>query len=165
MRVQSSIINNLRRNDLLLERRFRQMDGKYQTLITNKLIPLLQAYDIHIRPKPVVDRPMEQIYVGFDSEYNKISFIFTNGGSDLNANEHSKYDMFLTISYKGQREKVGVIDLTGKSDVSESFALITQALENMGFKLTRDLDEEPEEDEEDPDVKSLIDYKNSLSGD
>ena len=164
MKVQNNILSNLRKNENLILERFRYMDGKYQKLIDTKLVPLLQAYDIDIRPRPILARPAELIYRGFDYNYNLIDFMFSNISDELRSEEHDKYDMFLTIYYKGKYEKVGIIDLIGKTDLGESFSLITQALEDLGFKLKEEVKPE-EKEEEDPDIKSLVDFKNSISGD
>jgi hypothetical protein len=79
--------------------------------------------------------------------------------------DKKKWTMFLRIYYKDDFIDVGMIDLANQDDLNRSFSLITQTLEDMGFKLKGQDEEQGKEtsQEVDPDVQTLIDYKNSLS--
>jgi hypothetical protein len=166
MRVQNQILYKLMEEETLLERRIHRIDTKYERLIMNKLIPILRAYDIDILPNPVVSNPTEQIYRGFDKDYNQIDFIFSSMGEELNSEIHKRWSLYLKISYMSDIVDVGVIDIKSVDDLNRSFTLITQTLEDMGFSLRDDVpssDESSSTEEEDPDIKTLIDFKNSLS--
>ncbi len=165
MRVQNEILSNLKEEKILLEKRLHRINTKYEDLIKYKLIPILRDYDIDIQPIPVINNATEQVYYGFDKDFNKISFIFTSQGDELDSEEHKRWSLFLKILYKNQLVDVGVIDLNSLDDVHKSFSLLSQTLEDMGFKLREDKpEEEPEEKEEvDPDIQAILDYKNSLS--
>lgn len=165
MRVQNQILYKLMEEETLLERRIHRIDTKYEKLIMNKLIPILRAYDIDILPNPVVSNPTEQIYRGFDKDYNQIDFIFSSMGEELNSEDHKRWSLYLKISYMSDIVDVGIIDIKSVDDLNRSFTLITQTLEDMGFSLRDDVpsSEESSSTEEDPDIKTLIDFKNSLS--
>ncbi len=164
MRVQNQIIYNLSNEDILLERIIHKIYKKYQDLIKYNLVPILQAYDIDIIAKPIVTGPTKQIYRGYDKDYEPIDFIFYSQNDELYNVKHKRWSLYLDIRYKGRTEQVGIIDLTNSDDLSRSFSLITQTLEDMGFTLREDeKSEEEAEKEEDPDIASLMDYKNSLS--
>lgn len=169
MRVYNQILSNLRIGELnesdwkrLSGKKSKFMDQKYQKQIMYKLIPVLNAYDIEMFDKAYNKGPGKQTYIGFDSEGNRIMFVFSNDEKYLDPYDKTKWGMFLRIYYKGKVSDVGMIDLSNTDNLNKSFALITQTLEDMGFKLKED-PKEKEEAEEDPDIKTLIDYKNSLS--
>ena len=86
-------------------------------------------------------------------------------GEELNSEIHKRWSLYLKISYMSDIVDVGVIDIKSVDDLNRSFTLITQTLEDMGFSLRDDVpsSEESSSTEEDPDIKTLIDFKNSLS--
>lgn len=166
MRLQNEILYSLKEEDILIERRIHNFNTKYQDLITRKLVPVLNAYDISIVPSPSITNATYQIYRGFDKDYNPINFKFYSDNSELRDEKHKRYSFFLEISYKGKRQEVGIVDIKNQDDLNRSFSLITQTLEDMGFTLRDDAKvdtKEEEKPEEDPDINTLIDYKNSLS--
>lgn len=171
MRIQNEILTNLNKSDLL-ERsiwkritgpKVRYMDEKYQDQIVRKLIPILNAYDIDISDRAYNKGPGKQTYVGFDSEGNRILFVFTNNNVNMEDDEKKKWTLFLRIFYLDKVEDVGMLDLDNTDNINKAFALITQTLEDMGFKLKEETKEEDKEEVEDPDIATLRDFKNSLS--
>lgn len=169
MRVQNEILSNLKEGTdwkRIFGKRTKFMDQKYEDLIMKKLLPVLNAYDIEIEPRGYNKGPGKQTYMGFDSEGNRILFVFTNANKNMDPDEKKRWTMFLRIFYKDRAQDVGMIDLNNKDDLNKSFSLITQTLEDMGFKLKDDKPQEEvstEDEEEDPDIQAILDYKNSLS--
>lgn len=170
MRVQNEILSNLKEGSewkRISGPRTKYMDELYEDLIKYKLVPVLNDYDIDINTRGYNKGPGKQTYIGYDSEGNRILFVFTNNNKNMDPDEKKRWTMFLRIFYKGKSVDVGMIDLNRTDDLNRSFSLITQALEDLGFKLK---DEKPQEevkdeekDEEDPDIQAILDYKNSLS--
>ena len=168
MRAHNEILSNLKEEEILIERRIRRINTKYQDLIKYKLIPALRDYDIAIEAKPSANNETYQVYRGFDKDYEPINFIFHSDNGELRSEDHKRWSLYLEISYKGQKREVGIVDIRSRDDLNRSFSLITQTLEDMGFTLRDDAKkEEPKQEEEpeelDPDVKELLDYRNSLS--
>jgi hypothetical protein len=166
MRVQNEILSNLKEEEILIERRIHRINTKYQDLIEYKLIPALRDYDIAIEARPSISDTTYQVYRGYDKDFEPINFIFRSENDELRSEDHKRWSLHLEISYKGQRREVGIIDIKSRDDLNRSFSLITQTLEDMGFTLRDDAKkEEPKEEPEevDPDVKELLDYRNSLS--
>lgn len=172
MKVQNQILINLNKEPLeersswkrISGPRVKYMDEKYQDLLKYKLIPILNAYDIDISDRAYDQGPGKQTYMGYDKDGNRILFVFNNANVKMDPYDTKRWTMFLTILYKGKAVDVGMIDLKNTDDLNRSFSLITQNLEDMGFKLEgeEDLPKDTEE-ENDSDIKTLIDYKNSLS--
>ena len=172
MRLHNQILDNLNKSNLaegtiwkrISGPRVKSIDDKYEDLIRYKLIPALNDYDLDILDRPYGNSPGKQIYVGYDSDGNKVSFIFMNNYKDMVDGEKKKWTLFLKILYKGKVEDVGMIDLDSVDNLNRSFSLITQTLEDMGFNLKDGKSKEEDKPEvEDPDITNLIDYKNSLS--
>ena len=173
MKVQNQILINLSKEPLeeksswkrILGPRTKFMDEKYQDLIQYKLIPILRDYDIDVNKNPSVNKPGKQTYTGYDVNGDRILFAFSNNNKNMDPYDKKKWTMFLRIYYKNDFIDVGMIDLANQDDLNRSFSLITQTLEDMGFKLKGQDEEQGTEtsQEVDPDVQTLIDYKNSLS--
>lgn len=170
MKVQNQILCNINKETLnersswkrITGPRVKSMDQKYQDQIIYKLIPVLKDYDIEINTRGYNKGPGSQTYMGFDSEGNRILFVFSNANIEMDPYEKKRWSMFVRIFYKGKAQDVGMIDLNNTDNINKAFSLITQTLEDMGFKLKgEEQKEEPEA--EDPDIASLLDYKNSLS--
>lgn len=173
MKVQNQILINLSKEPLeeksswkrIIGPRVKSMDQKYEDLIKYKLVPIMNDYDIEMSSRGYNKGPGSQTYVGYDKDGNRILFVFSNANKDMDPFDMKRWTMFLRIFYKGKAVDVGMIDLANKDDLNRSFSLITQALEDMGFKLAgqEDTPKENKEEEDDPDIQTLIDYRNSLS--
>lgn len=173
MKVQNQILINLSKEPLeeksswkrITGPRVKSMDQKYEDLIKYKLVPIMNDYDIEMSSRGYNKGPGSQTYVGYDKDGNRILFVFSNANKEMDPFDTKKWTLFLRIFYKGKAVDVGMIDLANTDDLNRSFSLITQNLEDLGFKLKGQDEEQGTEtsQEVDPDIQTLIDYKNSLS--
>ena len=170
MKLQTSILSNLRRQESLYEYtkwkrlsgpRYKHMDEKYQKKIISKLFPMLRKYGINMLYRPIEDSPGSQLYVGRDSNGNRVSLEFINKYEPGLDNRVAKYDMFVKVGYKDEVVDGGVVDLNKKSHVEDAFSIITMTLENLGANNNN---EEPSEDKEDTtELDNLLAFRDSLN--
>ena len=164
--------NDFEDKDLFKESKWTHLSGpkygymdekQYQFNIIKKLIPMLNKYDIELFPKAFVDKPGKQTYIGKDLLGKKIRIIFYNAHKDKMANREGKYDMLVEVSYDGNREEAGVIDLTSEDAAEQAFSLITMTLENLGFTLDGDEPLPKEAPKEDEELEKLSQFRESLT--
>lgn len=173
MKVQNQILVNLEKSKLeeitkwkhISGPRYKFMDDKYELNIMTKLIPMLHKYGITMVQRPVIDKPGKQVYNGYDSNHNRISFGFYNQHEDKLDNREGKYDMLVTIKYNGTETEAGVINLQDRDYIEEAFEIITMTLEDLGFKLDgqEETNKEEPKSSEDLELDDLANFKNSLS--
>jgi hypothetical protein len=136
------------------------MDDKYELNIMTKLIPMLNQYGLDFPRRPIQDKPGSQTYIGYDSDLNKIRLTFYNQHEDKLNNREGKYDMLVTIDYKGQSTEAGVVDLKSRNSLDEAFELITMTLEDLGFNIDT---KEKETSNDSSELDDLANFKSSLS--
>lgn len=137
------------------------MDEAYERDIRNKLIPMLNNYqELKMFSTPTIDEPGYQVYNGYTKDNDRIDFKFIEGYKPTMQNRNGKYDITVIITFEGQEEIAGVINLKKQDYVDEAFEIITMTLERMGIIGEK----QPEENKEDnSELDDLANFKKGLS--
>jgi len=166
MKVQTNILLNLKKmNEASVWKRlygpkeYRPMDQSYQKNIVQGLFPLFNAYGYKMMMSPIKNEPGFQLYLGYDKDYNELQFYFYNQHINKKDYRESNRDLLCEVRYNGKREEVGVIDLNSKEGIDSAFELITMTLE----KMKEPEKAEDKEEEDDPELADLINFKKNLS--
>lgn len=183
MKASNKILENLRKYEEFADveeliesskwrhysgQRLSAMDDGYEQKIQNKLLPLLNGYDIKMHERPFIDKPGRQVYYGTTPSGDEIVLTFYNHHDDKAENREGKHDMLVNVMFNGNKQDAGVINLDNVDGLDDAFGLITMTLEDLGFKLSdgedkKEVKKSSTNHEDDPEYGDLVKFKHSLT--